>query len=280
MVGRASRLVAGALCVLCALALALAPARPTLAQPAPAPGPDAGAPAPVDPPTVTSEETEAARLTQVGSEAWQRGDHAQALQYFQLAYRVFPSPRLHYNMALALLGQRRTMEAVAELERFLAEAPDAPADARDYASEQLAELGKHLGRVLVEAPADASISIDGQPAAGITRVAVGRHSVLVRAEGMRAFLAEIQVRAGALTTVRAKLTPWTDDDTPTTPPSASPTPTPAPPAPPRRARVGAARWWVLGAFGAAVIGAGLTVWLTGGEVACPGSDLGCVRVTR
>ncbi|MCC6998008.1 MAG: tetratricopeptide repeat protein [Deltaproteobacteria bacterium] len=271
MMGRASWLVSGALCVLVAAARAVAQ---------PAPGPDAGVPAPVEPPTVTSEETEAARLTQVGSEAWQRGDHAQALQYFQLAYRVFPSPRLHYNLALALLGQRRTLEAVAELERFLAEAPDAPADARDYASEQLAELGKHLGRVLVEAPAGASISLDGQPAAGITRVAAGRHSVLVRAEGMRAFLAEIEVRAGALTTVRARLTPWTDDGAASAAAPTSPAPTRPAPAAPRRARAGGVRWWVLGAFGAAVVGAGLAVWLTGGEVACPGSDLGCVRVAR
>jgi len=267
VVGRTSWVLSALLCVWAAHALAQ-----------PSPSPDAG----VEPPTVTSEETEAARLTQVGSEAWQRGDHAQALQYFQLAYRVFPSPRLHYNLALALLGQRRTMEAVAELERFLAEAPDAPADARDYATEQLAELGKHLGRVLVEAPAGASISIDGQPAAGITRVAVGRHSVLVRAEGMRAFLAEIQVRAGALTTVRARLTPWTEDGAAAAAPSPSPSPAPTRPAPaaPQRARASGARWWVLGAFGAAVVGAGLAVWLTGGEVDCPGSDLGCVRVSR
>src|SRR5438105_1944763 len=105
---------------------------------------------------------EAKRLKDVAAEAFLRGDYAAALESFQSAYRIHPTPNLRYDVAVALSKMGRYDEAVEAFEDFLASAPDAPADARAYAQRQLRQFAALVGRLSVRVePADAAVTIDG-----------------------------------------------------------------------------------------------------------------------
>jgi hypothetical protein len=75
-----------------------------------------------------------------GVEAMKRGDYQAALARFEEAYALVPSPKIHYDFGLAYVGLDRPAEALAAFERFLAEAPDAPADKRDKAASLVSTL--------------------------------------------------------------------------------------------------------------------------------------------
>jgi tetratricopeptide (TPR) repeat protein len=84
---------------------------------------------------------EAARAKLVeGVEAMKRGDYRASLARFEEAYALVPSPKIHYDFGLAYLGLGRSADALAAFERFLAEAPDAPADKRERAAALVSRL--------------------------------------------------------------------------------------------------------------------------------------------
>ena len=72
--------------------------------------------------------------------ALKRDDYRAALARFEEAYALVPSPKIHYDFGLAYVGLARPGEALAAFERFLAEAPDAPADKREKAAGWVATL--------------------------------------------------------------------------------------------------------------------------------------------
>ena len=80
-------------------------------------------------------------------DALKRGEHRVALDRFEEAYALVPSPKIHYDFGLAYLGLGRDADALSAFERFLAEAPDAPADKRDKAARYVAELRARVGTV-------------------------------------------------------------------------------------------------------------------------------------
>ena len=91
---------------------------------------------------------EAARAKLVdGVAALKRDDYQAALSRFEEAYALVPSPKIHYDFGLAYVGLGRSAEALAAFERFLAEAPDAPADKRERATAMVAKLRADGGKV-------------------------------------------------------------------------------------------------------------------------------------
>jgi len=76
----------------------------------------------------------------VVGDALKRGDYPTALARFEEAYALVPSPKIHYDFGLAYVGLERPAEALAAFERFLAEAPDAPADKREKAASMVSAL--------------------------------------------------------------------------------------------------------------------------------------------
>jgi hypothetical protein len=84
---------------------------------------------------------EAARAKLVeGVDAMKRGDYGAALDLFQQAYTLVPSPNIHYDFGQAYLGLGRPADALSAFERFLAEAPDAPAEKREKAASLVSTL--------------------------------------------------------------------------------------------------------------------------------------------
>jgi len=105
---------------------------------------------------------EAKRLRDLGAQAMDRGALADAFAAFERANELYPSPNLRFNMGVALEGLGRLDEAVEAFEDFLA-APNAPADASDYARTRLRDLEPQIARLaLTVSPANAEIRVDGR----------------------------------------------------------------------------------------------------------------------
>jgi hypothetical protein len=99
-----------------------------------------------------------------GAKLYDAGKFAEALAKFEVAYKVVPSQKIRFNMALALSGLNRDAEAAENYRAFLNDVPGAPADARATATAALAKLDKTLGTIEIAAePAGTQIAVRGRP---------------------------------------------------------------------------------------------------------------------
>jgi hypothetical protein len=135
-----------------------------------------------DDPRVDDDPThaEAKRLSELGADALQRQEYPIALHDFESAYALFPSPKLHYNMALAHDGIGQPAETRAEFKLFLSAAPDAPSEQREYAEKRIAALAPKVALLTVQGAAGQIVLVDGHPAGPApldVEVDVGEHHV-------------------------------------------------------------------------------------------------------
>jgi len=116
-------------------------------------------------------------------------DYRAALEHFEQAYALVPSPLIFYDLGLALLGLGEGPRALESFERFLVEAPEAPTDKRRRAELYRDELGGQVSVVTLEADVGvADLTVDG---VGLGRVSFprplylhpGSHQVVARAGG-------------------------------------------------------------------------------------------------
>jgi hypothetical protein len=162
-----------------------------------------------DPP---GDRQEAKRLRDAGAAAMDRGDVAEALVQFRAAYRVYPSLNSLYNIGVALDRLGRASEAVDAFEQFVAEAPEARSDARDFAAARLDELSPEVGRLTFSAaPADVAIAVDGQslrlPRTRPLPVMPGEHEVTAERSGYVPLIVRVAVAATETVDVGLKLQP-------------------------------------------------------------------------
>jgi hypothetical protein len=105
------------------------------------------------------------------------------------------------------------VDALVALERFLAEAKDAPTDMKDEARISVSELQAKVGRLLIEcATPGAEISMDGKivgtaPIENLIYAMPGDHQVVARHASARSAVAEVQVSVGVVRTVVLQLQP-------------------------------------------------------------------------
>jgi hypothetical protein len=206
-----------------------------------------------------------AKLVQ-GGEALKRGEFEDALNRFQEAYRLVPSPKIQYNFGLAYRGLGRKAEAFEAFERFLAEAPDASKETRQNATRERAQLAGQITTLEVKVDlAGAEIFVDGR-SYGVQRTAPiyldpGPHQLMVEKAGEGpAYTERINASAGQRITVMARLIhgPVTQPPPPRDPPLARPvetaprTPDRLPPPAPRAAP----RWQPVVGWAAAAGAAG------------------------
>lgn len=232
-------------------------------------------------PSADPDRARATALTAEGIKLYKQGDHAGALARFDQAIALVPSPRLHYDRALALIGLGRALEAAHALEAFLADTGDAPQSSVTVARQRLAELDAALGRILVEAPIAAAVRIDGEPAGSTpatVRVDPGEHEVSVTTPGRAPFTRRITVARGAAERVTAELPaavvrPAHDLAPP--PPRAALFARPAPVEAHARPSV-LRRWWFWTAVGAVAVAGGTTAYfaLRSDDSGPPDSALG------
>ncbi len=172
-------------------------------------------------------------LLKEGSALYKKADFAAALQKFEAAYVLYPSPKLQFNIAQADRELGRIVEAVEAFEIFLAQAPDAAPEIGAEARQSLAELKPKLAQVRVEAMGGAQVTVDQRslgvtPIARIIWVTPGRHRIAVKHPSYLPASLEVTVSAGEIRTVTPKLL-RVGEVAAAPPPMAPIAPAPAPP---------------------------------------------------
>jgi hypothetical protein len=165
--------------------------------------------------------TEAQALNKEGVALLGKQDYAAALDRFQKAYAIFPSPKVLINIAASLKSLGRNGEAANTYQKWLDD-PGAESSRRPDVVKVLAQLDPKLGIVSVTVtPADAEVQVDGWspgwmassgetpwlPAGQVTRwrVTPGPFTVRVRKGGFVAGQDSGSVNAGAKATVTVTL---------------------------------------------------------------------------
>jgi tetratricopeptide (TPR) repeat protein len=157
----------------------------------------------------------AAALEQLkeGAERIDRSDYVGALAHFQEAHRLFPSPKIDFNIGLACQGLGRSAQALAAFQRFLDGASDATPEARAKAERNVAVLEPLVAVVAVtfDRPG-ARVAVDGElhgttPLAHGVPIDPGEHELSVEHDGRRQ-AQRLRVVAGERRTLRfATMTP-------------------------------------------------------------------------
>jgi hypothetical protein len=197
--------------------------------------------------------------------------YGEALERFQQAYTLVPSPLISYDLGLAYLGLGDHPHALESFDKFLLEAPDASGDKRRKAREYADELRGRVAVVTVSADvAAADLTVDGRPIGRVDvprrlYMAPGWHEIIAR-DGRASATATVTCAAGEGLALSVSLTQ--PDQPPRPPPRlVSPIPPPAPavvlespvvreaPATHDRARIGALS---AVAAGAVALGVGVT----------------------
>ncbi len=147
--------------------------------------------------TVSSEpadpqaKTQAQTLLSEGTALYGRGDFAGALDKFQAAYAIYPSPKLKFDIAQADRDLGRPVEAIEAFEQFLAQAPKSAPELLSEAYQSVADLRSKLAQLRIQCEtADSEVAIDGKtvgttPLDRAIWTTPGRHEVVIRHEGYR-----------------------------------------------------------------------------------------------
>ena len=166
-----------------------------------------------------------------GAHLYQQGAYADALEKFEQAYSVFPSPKLFFDIGQANRELGRPAEAVAAFERFLAEAVDASPELISDARRSVNELAPKIGKLIIDCDATgAEITVDGKvvgraPLANSIPVSPGSHQVTATHPTIAPVVQTVEVAAGTLQTLA--LQPRTLTPSPVSSQMAAP-PSPAP----------------------------------------------------
>jgi hypothetical protein len=227
---------------------------------------------------------------EAGARLLDGGDYAQALERFEEAYRLVPSPKIFFNIGLAEVGLARNPDALRAFERFVAEAHDAAPSNLADARAQIDALLPKVAIVDVKcAEAGREIQIDGR-SQGVTPLGApiyldpGRHQLVARgAAGTTPVLQDFGARAGNREVVTVLLPVVAGPAA--APPPASATPLAGAPAPAASVRAespdagGEARPlyrspWLWAAVGAALVAGVVTVLVLRASPSYPDPTLG------
>jgi hypothetical protein len=240
----------------------------------------------------TAARTHAQATLREGTALFDRGEYAAALQRFEDAYTIFPSPKIWFNVAAADRALARPVEALQAFQRFLDEAPDAPIESKREAQQAVAALKAGLAQVNIQcALAGVDVSVDGKsvgvtPIARAVWISPGRHQVVARADGTAPALQEVTVVAGEVRALQVRpLRPAADAPVRSVAPAAAPVAAAAAPSllapvhepaalPEDRALT--RRWWFWTAVGAVAAAGvvGLVLATRGGGTDVPQTTLG------
>jgi hypothetical protein len=139
-------------------------------------------------------------------------NYAAALVELEESYRLRPLAGVLKNIAVAQQGLFRYSEAIASLEKYLADSVALTPEDRAEAAGLIIEMRALLAEIFIDvAPVGAMITVDRRPAgaAPLTRplsLAAGLHSIEVAADGFQPDHREVSVVAGAAQRLSISLT--------------------------------------------------------------------------
>ena len=179
----------------------------------------------------------AQELQKSGVHLLEQGDSRGALKDFEEAIRLFPSPKILFNMGLAHKALGREVDAVNDFERFLDEAPYAPKQSRDEAERIIGEIRPRLSYIEIGTDDVGShVSIDGHevgvaPLPRPLAVAPGAHEVRLEKTDMRSESRSVSPVPGQKLRMFVKLSPVAEIHPAAAPPHPLVAADPAPPSP-------------------------------------------------
>jgi hypothetical protein len=162
-------------------------------------------------PPSADNKAKAQALLREGTALYERGDLTGALEKFEGAYAVFPSPKLQFNIGQANRDLGRPVDALLAFETFLANAKDAAPELVSEARQSAADLAAKLGRLKVECPTTgADVTLDGKPLGTtpsdrLVWVVPGQHQLTIRGRTFMPVIADLKVAAGETQLVRRTL---------------------------------------------------------------------------
>jgi tetratricopeptide (TPR) repeat protein len=145
----------------------------------------------------------ARELAREGGDLYQKGYYREALERFRDAYRIYPTPLLHYNFAEIHSELGQWVEALESYERFTREVKveERPTE-WERAREQINRLQGQIATVQIQANVvGAKVTADGRtvgetPLAGPLRLMPGPHAIVVSRVGYERQVIEVRTRAG------------------------------------------------------------------------------------
>jgi hypothetical protein len=183
----------------------------------------------------SSVEKQAQALQVEGLHLMQKGDNQKALEKFDEAYRLVQSPRILFNRGKAHHALGEEVEALADFERFLDEAPFAPKESREEARRVIESVRPKLAYIEIQTDdtgSEITVDLHDVGTAPLSRPVVvtrGKHEIRIAKPGMSEEVRSVSVIPGQKLRVVIKMAPVAEK-TPAPPPVAEPAPAAATPA--------------------------------------------------
>jgi hypothetical protein len=160
-----------------------------------------------------SEKQMAAGHFKNGVALYGEGKHAEALAEFERAYQIAPHPLLHYNIAIAYRAMSRYDQAQIYLEKFLAEGPGAVTKKQlQRGEDELSELNAFVAEVTLECETEVRINV-GTAYGGMTPLprnlvlGPGRHTIVASKPGYETIRKEVVLASADRITVKIDMRP-------------------------------------------------------------------------
>jgi len=155
---------------------------------------------------------DAQSLMQSGVKLLEAKDYLGALAVFKTAYERFPSTKILLNIGTTLKYLDRDADAANAYQRYI-DANDVDPKRRAELQKLVDKIDKTVGRYeLTPTPSDATTTIDDEDwlhlvHGKVWRVAPGRHSITVKAEGYEPKTKSVEVKAGESIALEIQLAP-------------------------------------------------------------------------
>jgi mannose-6-phosphate isomerase-like protein (cupin superfamily) len=154
---------------------------------------------------------DAQSLMQSGVKLLEAKDYLGALAVFKTAYERFPGTKILLNIGTTLKYLNRDADAANAYQRYIT-ASDADPKRRTELTKLVDKIDKTVGRYeLTASPSDAVITIDDEDWLHVVRdktwrVAPGRHTITVKADGYEPRTKSVDVKAGESIALEINLT--------------------------------------------------------------------------
>jgi hypothetical protein len=164
-------------------------------------------------PALAADDPRADALIQQGLDLRREGKPAEALELFQRAHAIAPSPRTFGQLGLVETSLQHWADADLHLSVSLANPDDAwIRKNRAFLEQALATSKQHIGELVVDGPAGAEVFVGGKsvgtlPAVPTLHLAEGAVAISATAAGFKNFDQTVAIRPGARTPVTIRLTP-------------------------------------------------------------------------
>lgn len=142
-------------------------------------------------------------LVKLGVHKLREGDYVEALELFSKAFKIYPSPKIQFNIGQTYKELGRYLDAIGAYEFFLRDAPADISEAlRKLARDNIRELFRKIVILRVQVSVEgARISIDGRqrgvsPMKKPLRLMPGAHSMVVKKEGYVPAVIDLHIQAG------------------------------------------------------------------------------------